>query len=331
MSGSCLMAASKSSPSSRLLSRLQDCLAPRVNPVDRLCVGLSGGRDSVVLLHLLARLDFGARLSVLHVHHGLSPHAEAWAVFCAGFCEDLGVPLAIERVMVDGDSRLGLEAAARQARYGAFAACGADWLLLAHHQGDQAETLLFNLVRGAGITGAAGMPPQRRLGSLRLLRPLLDVPRADIEAYAAENKLAWIDDESNQDTGFSRNFLRHEILPVLEGRFPAASTCLAAATAHFAEADVLLSELAEADWQASSEGECLPLARLRYLSAPRLKNLLRHRLRYLGWRVPATRRLEEFVRQLLAAAPGTHPQLVLPDGEMRVQGRRLCWIGPSRP
>jgi tRNA(Ile)-lysidine synthase len=321
------MAVSKSSPSSRLLSQLQDCLAARVNPGERLCVGLSGGRDSVVLLHLLARLDLGPRLSAIHVHHGLSPNAESWAAFCGELCGSLGVVLRVARVAVDRESGLGLEAAARNARYEAFSGCGADCLLLAHHQGDQAETMLFNLIRGAGIAGAAGMPPERRLGSLRLLRPLLGMPRAEIEGYARDSGLAWIDDESNGDTGFSRNFLRHGVLPVIEGRFPGASACLAGAAVHFAEADLLLAELAEADWQACAEGDCLVMTRLRQLSSARLKNLLRHRLRCLGWRVPAARRLEEFVRQLLECAPDTHPALQLPDGEMRVLRRRLCWVG----
>ena len=322
------MAASESSPSSRLLTALRACLEGRVGIDGHLCVGLSGGRDSVVLLHLLSRLGLDRRLSAIHVHHGLSPHADAWADFCRSFCASLDVPLAVMKVRVEDDSPMGMEAAARQARYRAFATCGANWLLLAHHRNDQAETVLFNLVRGAGIVGAAGMPRERWLGNLRLLRPLLDVPRADIEAYGIESNLAWVEDESNQDTGFSRNFLRHDVLPVLEGRFPAATACLAAAAAHFAEADTLLAELAESDWQACADGDRLCLAALRQLSVVRLKNLLRHRLRCLGWRMPAARRLDEFVRQLLAAGPGTRPQLLLPDGEMRVRRGYLHWIPP---
>ncbi|HZX33091.1 MAG TPA: tRNA lysidine(34) synthetase TilS [Rhodocyclaceae bacterium] len=321
------MAGSKSSPSSRLLSQLQDYLSARVGPAERLCVGLSGGRDSVVLLHLLARSGLGSRLSAIHVHHGLSPNAEAWTSFCENFCCGLDVPLQVQRVAVADGEGLGLEAAARNARYEAFSRCAADCLLLAHHQGDQAETVLFNLIRGSGIAGAAGIPAERRLGGLRLLRPLLGVLRAEIEAYARENDLAWIDDESNDNTGFSRNFLRHEVLPVIEGRFPGASSCIATAAAHFAEADVLLADLAELDWASCAEGDCLPMARLRCLSPIRLKNLLRYRLRCLGWRAPAARRLDEFVRQLLHCAPDTHPSLDLPDGRMKVAGRRLCWIG----
>lgn len=323
------MAVSKSSRSSRLAAQAREFLAARTHPADRLCVGLSGGRDSVVLLHLLSRLDLGARLFAVHVHHGLSPNADAWKAFCTAYCRNLDVPLRIERVAVEGGTGLGLEAAARQARYAAFARCPADCLLLAHHQGDQAETLLFNLVRGAGVAGAAAMPVERRLGGLRLLRPLLAVAREDIVAYAEENGLAWIEDESNADTGFSRNFLRHAVMPVLAGRFPGAAVCLAAAAGHFAEAGELLTDLGELDWQACADGDSLPLAALRRLSPARLKNLLRHRLRQLGWRAPAAARLNEFVRQLFESAPGARPALHLPDGEMRVLRRRLCFIAQN--
>jgi tRNA(Ile)-lysidine synthase len=325
------MAVSKSSRSAKLLDSLRAFLAERTKPADRICVGLSGGCDSVVLLHLLSRLEIGSRLSAIHVHHGLSPNADAWTAFCQDFCRALGIVLVVEPVVVDSDSNLGLEAAARQARYAAFERCAADCLLLAHHRDDQAETMLFNLVRGTGVTGAAGMPVERQLGSFRLLRPLLGVARSDLLAYAAENELAWVDDESNDNPGFSRNFLRHEVMPVLESRFPAASACLAGAAGHFSEADRLLAELAEIDWQACSDGDRLSLRALRQLSVERVKNLLRYRLRQLGWRVPAASRLNEFARQLLAAAPDKHPQLQLPDGVMYVVGRQLSWLGRASP
>lgn len=323
------MAASKSSPSSKLRARVQEFLAARIGPADRLCVGLSGGRDSVVLLHLLADLGLAGRLSAMHVHHGLSPRADLWADFCRDFCAKLGVPLQVEHVAVPRDSGLGLEAAARNARYAAFATCGAECLLLAHHQGDQAETLLFNLLRGAGVAGAAGMPAERRQGGLRLLRPLLAAPRRQIEAYATAAGLAWVEDESNADVGFSRNFLRHDVLPVLEKRFPATVERLAAAAENFAEADQLLAELAAQDWAATAVADALPLQALRRLSHPRLKNLLRYRLRGLGWSLPVASRLDEFARQLLEAGPGRRPQLHLPEGDMAVRRGRLCWLPDS--
>jgi tRNA(Ile)-lysidine synthase len=288
-------------------------------------VGLSGGCDSVVLLHVLSKLGLG-ELAAIHVHHGLSPNADAWATFCSGYCEQLGIPLTIRHVAVDTSSGLGLEAAARAARYAAFAECAGDSLVLAQHRGDQAETVLLNLLRGTGVTGAAGMPVERRFGGLRLLRPLLDISRAEIESYASAEGLAWVDDESNTDTSLTRNFLRHEALTAISQRFPAAEASLAQAASHFAEAASLLDELAVLDWLGVGDGDAARMSALRQLSLPRLKNLLRHRLRCLGWQVPVATRLEEFARQLHSAAPDRHPELVLPDGKMRVARGQLNWL-----
>lgn len=324
------MAASRNKPSiDALPGRVGDFLAARLAPAERLGVGLSGGCDSVVLLHVLRRLGLGERLTAIHVHHGLSPHAESWAVFCAEYCARLDVPLKIARVEVDQQSGLGLEAAARAARYAALAECAAEALILAQHQGDQAETLLFNLLRGAGVAGAAGIPEERPLAGKRLLRPLLACSRSELEAYATRHGLAWVEDESNADTRYSRNFLRHEVLPVLSRRFPAAERSLALAAQHFGEADELLAELAAADWQAvcAGSGDAPRLRLLRTLSLVRLKNLLRYRLRQLGWRAPGAARLEEFARQLLSAAPDRHPELVLPDGSLRITGGCLLSCG----
>lgn len=320
------MAASRNKPSTDLLPRVADFLATRLAPDATLCVGLSGGCDSVVLLHLLSRLGLGRRLQALHVHHGLSPHADAWAGFCLSCCEQWDVPCAVNRVAVDRASGLGLEAAARAARYAAFAATGASCVFLAHHAGDQAETLLFNLLRGAGVSGMAGMPAERDLQGIRLLRPLLAATRADIESYARQENLRWISDESNDDTHFSRNFIRHEVLTVIKPRFPAVEHALSLTAAHCAEADVLLGELAEVDWNGVAVDGAANMRRLRALSMTRLKNLLRYRLRHLGWRVPEARRLDEFARQLLAAAPDRHPALDLPDGCMRVERGELQWL-----
>lgn len=319
------MAATRNSLSADLRERVGAFLAARLQPAGTLWMGLSGGCDSVVLLHLLSQLQPG-RVSAIHVHHGLSPNADAWADFSAGYCERLGIPLVIRRVTVDAASGLGLEAAARAARYAVFAECVGDCLLLAQHRGDQAETVLFNLLRGTGLTGAAAMPAERDFGKLRLLRPLLDVSRAEIERYAASEGLSWINDESNADTALTRNFLRHEALAAISQRFPSAEASLALAASHFAEAAGLLDELAGQDWQGVAEGDAASLPALRQLSLPRLKNLLRYRLRCLGWQVPVAARLEEFARQLQTAAPDRHPELILPDGKMRVSRRRLDWL-----
>lgn len=320
------MAATRNKPSVDLPQRVGAFLAARLAPEERLTVGLSGGCDSVVLLHVLVALGLVGRLQAVHVHHGLSPNADAWAKFCVDYCHRLDVALAIRKVEVPIRSGLGLEAAARNARYAAFAETSGNNLLLAHHRGDQAETVLFNLLRGTGVAGAAGIPAERRQGGLRLLRPLLDVSRAELEAYALEAGLEWVEDESNQDRALTRNFLRHETLVALGQRFPAVESSLVQAAENFAEAHALLDELAELDWQQVGDGDAAQLAQLRQLSNSRLKNLLRYRLRALGWQAPVASRLDEFVRQLRTAAPDRHPELVLPDGKIRVAQRRLHWL-----
>lgn len=325
------MAASRNRPPPDLAARVGDFLAARLDPAGRCGLGLSGGCDSVVLLHLCVTLGLADRLRAVHVHHGLSPHADAWAAFCADYCARLGVSLLVKRVSVDRASGLGIEAAARAARYAAFAAAFPDDaaptpLLLAQHRGDQAETLLANLLRGSGLTGAAAMPGERRRGSLRLLRPLLTTRRDEIEAYARAHGLAWGDDESNGDTALTRNYLRHAVLPELQRRFPGAEAALARASGHFAEAAGLLDELAGLDWQAVADGDAARLAGLRAISPARLKNLLRWRLRELGWQVPVAARLDEFVRQIYTAGPDRHPELALPAGRLRVGGGRLRWL-----
>lgn len=320
------MAVSRNSLSADLLERVGAFLAARVQAGEQLCVGLSGGCDSVVLLHVLSRLGLLGRLTAIHVHHGLSPNADAWAEFCTSYCRDLAVPLTIRRVTVDRQNGLGLEAAARQARYAAYAECSADCLLLAQHRGDQAETIMLNLLRGSGVTGAAAMPVERQWAGLRMLRPLLDVSRGEIETYAHASGLGWVDDESNADTTLTRNFIRHEVLTAVNRRFPAAETALAQAAANFAEASGLLDELAIIDWQFAADGEAARLSVLRTLSLPRLKNVLRYRMRQLGWRVPVANRLDEFARQIQTAGLDRHPELQLPEGKMWCGKGLLCWL-----
>ncbi len=203
----------------------------------RVAVGLSGGLDSVVLLHAMHGLapKLGYKLSAIHVNHGLSPNADDWQKFCSAFCLELGVPFKAFKVKVK-KHRHGLEAAAREARRAAFMKTGADAIALAHHLDDQAETVLFNLLRGAGLDGASGMPAQGKLARKLLLRPLLDVPRSAIRAYAGKHRLPWIEDESNADEALTRNFIRRRVGPLLEEKFPRWREALARAARHFAGA-----------------------------------------------------------------------------------------------
>lgn len=299
-----------------LSGRLAAFLRQHLSPAAHLCVGLSGGRDSVALLRLChavcgssAHGLAGVRLSALHVHHGLAAQADAWAGFCQSLCDELGVPLAVVRVGVDKAHPAGLEGAAREARYGAFLDCGADAVALAHHQDDQAETLLFRLLRGSGVNGAAAMAAVRtmpRMGEpeqspLLLLRPLLQEPRERLQRWLASQGGGWVDDPSNTDTGHARNFLRHDILPRLESRFPKAGAVLARAAAHFAEAAALLDERAAEDAAlARAPSGRLALAGLAALSPPRRRNLLRYWLRRAGTPMPEEAVLAEMERQFLA-------------------------------
>jgi len=305
-----------------LTAVLADCLRHHVQAGQRLVVGLSGGVDSVVLLHALASMQRDG-VSALHVHHGLSPNADRWAAITADFARQLAVPFECVTVEVERGSADGLEAAARRARHAAFAAVQADWIVLAHHRDDQAETLLFNLLRGTGVAGAAAM----RERSGRLLRPFLSVGRDDIMRYAAEHRLDWVEDESNADTRHARNFLRHRILAPLSQRFPAAAKNLAGAAARFAEAQDLLDDLARADLGSVTDFP-LPVATLQALDEPRARNVLRYLLARRGVPIPGEARLREALRQMLSAAADRHPALQL--GRHRLTRRRgLLYIEPS--
>lgn len=298
-------------------------------------VALSGGLDSSVLLHLLARLrerETLPPLSAIHVHHGLQAVADGWPAHCQALCEQLGVPLHIERVQVDGAASL--ERAAREARYAAFARRlgEGELLLTGQHRDDQAETLLLRLLRGAGVRGLGGMPPSRRLGAGRLVRPLLGVARVDLERYAWQQGLAWVEDPSNADTTLARNFLRREVLPALVRHWPQAAANLARSAEHMRAAEQLLGELAELDLLAArGEGPfawlglpSLALAPLLPLSAQRQRNALRHWLAPLTL-LPDTEHWAGW-QDLRDAGVDAVPLWRLAGGELRRADGRLWWL-----
>ena len=302
-----------------------------VKPADRLLIGFSGGVDSVVLLDSLARLrrSLRFRLAALHVDHQLSPNAGRWSTFCKAFCHERGIAFKSVKVRVArGDS---IEAAARTARYAAYAREPADYVVLAQHQDDQAETVLLQLLRGAGVKGLAAMPPLRsrqpstvsRQRSTSILRPLLDVTRSDILDYAKARKLKWVEDESNRNTYFQRNFLRHEVLPVIARRFPGYRGTLARSAQHLAEASRVLDEVAAADAAGHMDEGTLAVEALRGLPAARAKNLLRHFLSRRGVSMPAAERLDEALRQALTAKEDARVLIDLGDVELRRFEKRL--------
>ena len=283
--------------------------AAGVGAGSRLCLALSGGLDSRVLLHQLLALrgEFSFVLSAVHVHHGLNPQADQWAAFCADLCREAGVPFRCVRVAVPRDDPAGLEAAARRLRHAALSAEPADWRVFAHHQDDQAETLLFRLARGTGVRGAAAMTAIEPAapGESGVLRPLLAWRRARLHDYARAHGLRWVEDGSNADPRFTRNALRHQVLPALEGIFPAAVPTLARAAQNFAEAAQLLDDLAALDWQRcmyNDERGGVALAELLALDDVRVVNALRGVLQRAGAQAPARVQIRECVRQLRNSA-----------------------------
>lgn len=298
-------------------------LKARLSPGARLCLGYSGGLDSSVLLHLLADLrhDMDFSLSAVHVHHGLSVNADAWAEGCRRACDRLGVALAVSRVaVVVGE--FGLEAAARAARYRAYAGQNADFIVLAHHRDDQAETMLFRLLRGAGVHGLAAMADEREAAAGTILRPLLAVAREALRAYAVEHRIDHVDDDSNADVALTRNWLRHEVLPLLEQRFPAARPVLARTSAQLAESAGLLDDLAEVDLTQAGDGAGLGLAVLARLGPARARNLLRYWLHRETGVLPSRAWLEDALGQLLHAGPDRHPELAIGGHVLRRRGER---------
>jgi len=321
------MAKSRNTLSTELVATVQAQLRPSLRPGSHLVLALSGGVDSVTLLAVLAELAPSMRFSLraVHVNHGISPNAEAWAEFCLRICTQFGVPLHSESVDIGPHRSLGLEAAARRVRYDVLARQDADFIVLAQHRDDQAETLLLQLLRGAGVAGLAAMPERRALPGSRavVLRPLLGTSRASIEQFARDRGLSWIDDESNADVARQRNFLRHEVMPLLKKRFPAADRTIARAAAHLAESRTLLDALAVLDLGPADRRQGIALSILRALGPARAINVIRFLCADLRLPSPGTAQLEELWRQFNAAAEDANPLIALDGWELRRYRGRL--------
>ncbi len=274
-----------------------------VSPTGSFTVAFSGGLDSHVLLHALAglrdRRHAAFALNAMHIDHGLHPDSAEWARHCRKVCAQLAVACETQRVLVDSAAGDGLEAAARRARYSALKRRLApdQVLLTAHHRDDQAETVLLQLLRGAGVHGLAAIAPIKAFGPGRLARPLLAFARADLRAYAERHRLDWIDDESNLSLKHRRNVIRHEILPVVRRHWPQAAELLARSARHAAEAASLLDALAADDLgrclDPTGDHSTLSVGVLRTLPRARLANLLRCWLRHQGFQAPTTQQIEE--------------------------------------
>ncbi|MDO5639078.1 MAG: tRNA lysidine(34) synthetase TilS [Neisseria sp.] len=287
-------------------------------------VGLSGGLDSVVLLHVLAalRARFGFALQAVHVHHGLSMQADAWVDFCQALCRRLDVPLRVEKVQVNA-AGLGVEAAARKARYQAFARSGADVLALAQHRDDQVETFMLAAVRGGGLRALAAMPTWRDLnGNIRIWRPLLPCGRADLAAYAKTHRLDFVEDASNLDHSLLRNWLRREALPPWRERVPHLDAHIVHSVAVLQDELTLLNEVVAADWQMIHRSGEFDVSAWRSLSSLRRRQQLLRLAKVYALGTPTHDSVADFERVLYALQTAS-AQWRLPQGCVHAYQNRL--------
>lgn len=297
----------------------------------RFWVAYSGGCDSTVLLQWLAQAA-PRRLRAVYVHHGLQPAADAWPAHCRRVCRRFGVPLTLCRVEVDRRHPGGPEAAAREARYEALRGLmrPGDCLVTAHHRDDQAETLLLRLLRGTGVAGMAGMQPLAPFGPGRLWRPLLALSRQALREQALAQGLEWVEDPQNRDPAYARSWLRREVMPRLQQRWPQAAETLVRFSRHAAEAAGLLADLAEIDLRSARKDGGLAIPALLELPAARRNNLLRHWLNQAGLQAPPAALLDRLERELLAARPDAAPRLPHDGAELR-RYRDVLYRLPALP
>lgn len=304
-----------------------------------IAVAYSGGLDSAALLHL-ARGYAAARgipLFAFHIHHGLSPNADDWLRHCEQECNRLGVPFDARRVVLEDCSRDGVEQAARISRYAALGdLCRAHHvplLLTAHHLDDQAETVLLQLLRGAGVAGLSGMERQNRapdlLGDpeLMIARPLLDLSRFDLKQFVSERGISYVNDESNADSRYARNALRHNVMPALAQYFPGYQRRFARTAQHLRAAQRELSEVAAQDLSTCAIGDGVDIGKMKLLSTERIANLLRFWFAQRGVRMPSTAWLDEMLAQLVEAKDDAQVRVTHADCEIR-RHRGIIYLTP---
>lgn len=306
-----------------------------LHPFRHLLVAFSGGLDSTALLHELVRLrEAGTPLTLraIHIHHGISPHADSWVAHCRRVCEGLNVPLTVRRVQLEQEG-LGLEAQARKARYAAFADAlqPGEALVTAQHQDDQCETLLLALKRGSGPAGLAAMPEKLAFAGTFILRPLLNVSRAQLEQYAQAHRLAWIDDESNQDDSYDRNFLRLRVVPLLASRWPHFAEAAARSAQLCGEQEQLLDELLGEELAAltGEQGE-LRLAPLAAVSDSRRGALLRRWFAAHSAQMPSRAALQRLWDEVAQSREDACPRLQFGRYEVRRYQEALWWVPMRR-
>ncbi len=308
-----------------------------LTPIRHFVVAYSGGLDSQVLLHSLYRLreiDASIHLRAIHVNHNLSPNADEWAKQCEKNCVTWDIPCQVVSVQLDIPVGASLEAAAREKRYEIFSSLlqSSECLVTAHTQTDQAETLLLQLMRGAGVRGLSAMPLQKNISaSALLLRPLLTFTRAQLQQYAEHSALTWIEDESNLNLRFDRNYVRHQIFPALTARWPEASKSIAQTAALCSEAELLLNDLADSDLRAiwNQQKNYLMLTLLRQHSPYRQRNILRRWLQLQNVSPPPRKQLLQIQNELLSSRRDAKGCVKWNDMEVRVYQDQLYLLRQS--
>jgi tRNA(Ile)-lysidine synthase len=316
-----------------------DALRGQPGDSPSVAIAYSGGLDSSALLHLAAQYASASDIPLFafHVHHGISPNADAWLAHCEATCARMGVSFAARRVTLE-KTKSGVEAAARKLRYAALGALcaehGVRLMLTAHHLDDQAETVLLQLLRGSGTAGLSGMDAANAapelLGNpdLVMARPLLPVSRQQLEAYVAAFDVAYVEDESNTHPRYARNALRHQVMPALATAFPGYQERFARSAAHAQSAQRLLTELAVQDLAGCLVDDCIDVAKLRAMSLDRAYNMLRHWFALRSLRMPSTAWLTEMVTQLVEARHDAQLLVTHPDCHIRRHRDRL-YITPK--
>jgi len=287
-------------------------------------VAYSGGMDSHVLLHsmvILRKQYPELQLRSVHVHHGLSDKADMWVEHCRRVCEDLDVEFIVKYVKAKSRNKHSPEAVARELRYQEFAnlLMKDECLLTAHHADDQAETLLLQLFRGSGTRGLAAMPEHKDFTSSILIRPLLGFSRQELYEYAKQNDLSWIEDESNENIGYDRNFIRHQLLPIIKKRWPGILKTLARVSEHCANASELLSVLAEQDYVSmhGSRPNTLSVKKLLQLDTARQSNVIRYWLHKLNLTTPTNIKMQHIIKDILNCRKDATSIVHWKDAEVR--------------
>lgn len=289
-------------------------------------IGLSGGVDSVVLLHLFKQLQAEQHLHLraVHIHHGLSSNADHWAAFCQSLCDQWQIPLVIRRVKVEGSQ--GLEANARTARYQAIRDIlqPNEWFATAHHLDDQVETFFLALKRGAGVKGLSAMQKVRTFATSAIFRPLLGVSKTEILAYAEQHQLRWIVDESNADNRFDRNFLRNDILPPLNQRWLQFNQMVARTSQLCAEQQSLIEELLadELNTRIEPSNQSLNVVNFTHFSTLKQQQLVRLWLEKCQQPMPSQAQLQQIL-QLIGAERDKNPQVQLGKKMIRRYQERI--------